>query len=26
MYVILVYDVQQRRVNKICQYLRRYLN
>jgi CRISPR-associated protein Cas2 len=26
MYVILVYDVQQSRVNKVCQFLRRYLN
>lgn len=26
MYVILVYDVSQKRVSKICQFLRQYLN
>lgn len=26
MYVIVVYDVSVKRVNRICQYLRRYLN
>ena len=26
MYVIIVYDVEQKRVAKICQFLRRYLN
>ncbi len=26
MYVILVYDVNEERVSKVCQYLRRYLN
>lgn len=26
MYVILVYDVEQERVNKVCTFLRRYLN
>ncbi|MGB9690376.1 CRISPR-associated endonuclease Cas2 [Thermogutta sp.] len=26
MYTIVVYDVEQRRVGKICRYLRRYLN
>ncbi len=26
MYVIIVYDVEQKRVAKVCQYLRRYLN
>lgn len=26
MYIILVYDVEQVRVNKVCKYLRRYLN
>ncbi len=26
MYVILVYDVEQERVAKVCQFLRRYLN
>ncbi|GBD13847.1 CRISPR-associated endoribonuclease Cas2 [bacterium HR24] len=25
MYVVLVYDVEQKRVNKVCQYLRRHL-
>ncbi len=26
MYVIIVYDIEQKRVAKICKYLRRYLN
>lgn len=26
MYVIVVYDIEQERVNKVCQLLRRYLN
>jgi CRISPR-associated protein Cas2 len=26
MYVVVVYDVEQRRVAKVCQFLRRYLN
>jgi len=26
MYVIIVYDVEQKRVAKVCKYLRRYLN
>ena len=26
MYVIIVYDVDQRRVQRVCKYLRRYLN
>lgn len=26
MYTIVVYDVEQRRVGKVCKYLRRYLN
>jgi len=26
MYVIIVYDVKQKRVNKICKFLRQYLN
>ena len=26
MYVIIVYDVEQGRVNKVCKFLRRYLN
>jgi len=26
MYLVIVYDVEQKRVNKICQFLRRYLN
>lgn len=26
MYVILVYDVDERRVQKVCKFLRRYLN
>lgn len=26
MYVIIVYDIEQERVNKVCQFLRRYLN
>ena len=26
MYVILVYDIEEERVNKVCKYLRRYLN
>lgn len=26
MYVIIVYDVDQRRVQRLCKYLRRYLN
>ena len=26
MYVIIVYDVSEKRVNKVCQFLRRYLN
>ena len=26
MYVIIVYDVAQERVNKVCQFLRQYLN
>jgi CRISPR-associated protein Cas2 len=26
MYVIIVYDIEEKRVNKVCQYLRRYLN
>jgi CRISPR-associated protein Cas2 len=26
MYVVVVYDVEQRRVVKVCQFLRRYLN
>ncbi len=26
MYVIIVYDVAQERVSKVCQFLRRYLN
>ncbi len=26
MYVIIVYDVNIKRVNKVCQFLRRYLN
>ncbi|MEM2031147.1 MAG: CRISPR-associated endonuclease Cas2 [Archaeoglobaceae archaeon] len=26
MYVIVVYDVDQKRVGKVCQYLRRYLH
>lgn len=25
MYVVLVYDIEQKRVNKVCQYLRRHL-
>jgi len=25
MYVVVVYDVEEQRVNKVCQYLRRYL-
>lgn len=25
MYIVLVYDVEQKRVNKVCQYLRRHL-
>lgn len=26
MYVVLVYDVEEQRVSKVCNYLRRYLN
>jgi CRISPR-associated protein Cas2 len=26
MYIIIVYDVEQKRVAKVCQFLRRYLN
>ena len=26
MYVIVVYDIEQQRVGKVCQFLRRYLN
>ncbi len=26
MYIVIVYDVEQKRINKICQFLRRYLN
>ncbi|MCI0472616.1 MAG: CRISPR-associated endonuclease Cas2 [Ignavibacteria bacterium] len=26
MYIIIVYDIEQKRVGKVCQYLRRYLN
>ncbi len=26
MYVIIVYDVKQKRVNKVCKFLRQYLN
>ena len=26
MYTIIVYDVEQKRVGKVCQFLRRYLN
>jgi CRISPR-associated protein Cas2 len=26
MYVIIVYDIEERRVSKVCQYLRRHLN
>jgi len=26
MYVIITYDVEQHKVNKLCQYLRQYLN
>ncbi|MDZ7336743.1 MAG: CRISPR-associated endonuclease Cas2 [candidate division KSB1 bacterium] len=26
MYVIIVYDIEERRVGKVCQYLRRHLN
>ena len=26
MYIIIVYDVSQERVSKVCQFLRRYLN
>ncbi|MBC7073973.1 CRISPR-associated endonuclease Cas2 [Candidatus Parcubacteria bacterium] len=26
MYIVIVYDVEQKRVNKICQFLRQYLN
>ena len=26
MYIVLVYDVEQRRVNKVCAFLRQYLN
>ncbi len=26
MYVVLVYDVEQKRVNKVCQYLRQHLH
>ncbi|MEM4641423.1 MAG: CRISPR-associated endonuclease Cas2, partial [Candidatus Pacearchaeota archaeon] len=26
MYIIVVYDVAQKRVNKVCQFLRQYLN
>jgi CRISPR-associated protein Cas2 len=26
MYVVVVYDVEQKRVGKVCQFLRRYLN
>lgn len=26
MYVIIVYDIEQERVNKVCKFLRRYLN
>jgi len=26
MYVIIVYDIKENRVSKVCQYLRRYLN
>lgn len=26
MYVVVVYDVEQKRVAKVCQFLRRYLN
>lgn len=26
MYIIIVYDIEQKRVAKVCKYLRRYLN
>jgi len=26
MYIILVYDIEQARVNRVCKFLRRYLN
>ena len=26
MYAIIVYDIEEERVNKVCKYLRRYLN